>query len=71
MKPILAVLAGVMAVGSQSAAAQDFELTRTVAQGTRFVLRNIIGTVNIDAGSGRTLTVTARKKAGSKGKRAA
>lgn len=67
MKQILAVLAGAMAVGPETARAQDFEFTRTVAQGTRFVLRNVIGTVTIDAGSGRTLTVTARKKAGRHG----
>lgn len=47
--------------------AQEFELTRDLAQGTRFVLRNVVGDVHLEAGTGRTLEVRAKKTAGRRG----
>lgn len=46
---------------------QDFEFRRELATGSRFALRNIIGDVRIEGTSGRTLDVTAVKKAGRRG----
>ncbi len=56
-----------LAAGSKALMAQEFEFIREVAPGSRFVLRNIIGDVRIEAGSGRTLSVIGRKKPGQHG----
>lgn len=48
-------------------ASQDFELRRDLAAGARFTLRNIIGDVVIEPGSGRTLEVRAVKREGRHG----
>lgn len=48
-------------------AAQDFEVRRELAAGSRFALRNIIGDVRVEATSGRQVEVTARKTAGRHG----
>jgi len=45
----------------------DFEFHRELSPGSRFVLRNIIGDVRLEGTSGRTLEVTATKKAGHHG----
>jgi hypothetical protein len=45
----------------------DFEFHRELSPGSRFVLRNIIGDVRLEGTSGRTLEVTAIKKAGRHG----
>lgn len=61
---------GMVAVGAvigTPAQAQDFEIRRELATGSRFVLRNVIGDVRIEGGSGRTVEVTARKQAGRHG----
>jgi hypothetical protein len=50
-----------------SAQRPDFEFHRDLAQGDRFVLRNIIGDIRLEGTSGRTLEVTAIKKAGEHG----
>jgi len=67
MSRFIGVFAAAAVLGSPPASAQDFELKREAAPGSRFVLRNIIGDVRIEAGSGRTLEVVARKKAGRHG----
>jgi len=45
----------------------DFEFRRELAQGKRFYLSDIIGDVSVVGGSGRTVEVTALKKAGRHG----
>jgi len=45
----------------------DFEFHRELSPGSRFVLRNIIGDVRLEGTSGRTIQVTAIKKAGHHG----
>jgi hypothetical protein len=67
MTRVFGAIAVVMTIGSHDGHAQDFEFTREVATGSRFVLRNILGNVHIEAGSGRTVGVTAHKKAGRHG----
>jgi len=48
-------------------AGQDFEFRRELASGSRFAIRNIIGDVRVDGSSGRSVEVTATKKAGRRG----
>lgn len=65
----LAASAGVALLG-RAAAAQgkpDFEFRRELAAGKRFHLSDIIGDVSVVGGSGRTVEVTAIKKAGRHG----
>ena len=61
------MIVAAMVLGTQAGWAQDFEFSREAAAGSRFVLRNIIGDVHVEAGSGRTIGVTARKKPGRHG----
>lgn len=49
------------------AQARDFEFRRDLAAGERFLLRNIVGDVAIEPGSGRALEVTAVKRGGRHG----
>ncbi|NOT08052.1 MAG: DUF4097 family beta strand repeat protein [Gemmatimonadales bacterium] len=61
------LILGVAAALSASAAVQgraDFEFRRELAQGRRFHLSNIIGDVQVTGGNGRTVEVTAVKRAG-------
>ncbi len=64
---VIGTLAVVVGLNSSSVRAQDFEFKRDLAPGSKFVLRNILGDVHVAAGSGRTLSVTARKKPGRHG----
>ena len=64
---LLSVTVLALAAGSPALMAQEFEFIREVAPGSRFVLRNIIGDVRIEAGPGRTLSVSGRKKPGRHG----
>lgn len=64
---VLGTCALLVGLHSPSVRAQDFEFTRDLAPGSTFVLRNIIGDVQVEAGSGRTVSVTARKKPGRHG----
>ncbi|MGE0439437.1 MAG: DUF4097 domain-containing protein [Gemmatimonadales bacterium] len=61
----LVLLAG--AAGAAPMAAQDFELNRQLAPGSRFALRNIIGDIRVEASAGRRLEVTAVKREGRQG----
>ncbi len=63
----IGVLATVLGLNASVLVAQDFEFNRDLAQGSTFVLRNIIGDVRVEAGTGRALSVTARKKPGRHG----
>jgi hypothetical protein len=73
----LAILAGFLFVapiaGSDGPTARppdrssDFEFHRDLAPGRRFYLANIIGNLTVTGGSGRTVEVTAIKKAGRHG----
>jgi hypothetical protein len=67
MKSLLAL--GVVLLFAPRLVAQrnDFEFHRELSAGSRFVLRNIIGDVRLEGTSGRTLEVTAIKKAGHHG----
>ena len=47
--------------------AQDFEFRRDLAGGSRFEVHNIIGDVRVEGYAGRTVEVTAKKKAGRHG----
>ncbi len=67
MKRQLGPLGLILLLGSHAAAAQQFALTRDLAPGSRFVLRNVVGDVHLEAGSGRTLEVRAKKTAGRHG----
>lgn len=49
------------------AVAQDFSFRRDLVVGTHVWVRNVIGDVRVEGGSGRTFEVTARKKAGRHG----
>jgi hypothetical protein len=63
----LTSLAVALGLNASLLVAQDFEFNRDLARGSRFVLRNIMGDVRVEAGSGRALSVTARKKPGRQG----
>lgn len=67
MKPIWVSAVVVSAAVATPAMGQDFEITRDLPSGSRFVLRNVIGDVRLEGGSGRTVEVTARKQAGRHG----
>jgi Toastrack DUF4097 len=58
------VTAGVVPGRAQS---RDFSFRRELSSGAHFALRNIIGDVRIEPASGRTLEVTAVKRAGRHG----
>ena len=61
----LALLSGLAA---QAQPGEDFQFRRELASGRRFHLANIIGDVQVTGGSGRTVEVTARKRAGRYGR---
>ncbi len=68
MKRLMMIGAGLAAfVPPVAAQKNDFELRREMSQGSRFVLRNIVGDVRLEGTTGRTLEVTAIKKAGRHG----
>lgn len=60
-------LAVALTLAASAAPAQDFHFRRELATGTRFAVRNIIGDVRVEAGTGREVEVTARKKPGRHG----
>lgn len=60
-----AALGAAVAVSAQNRT--DFEFRRELAAGKRFHLHNIIGDVQVTGGSGRTVQVSAVKKAGRHG----
>ena len=59
--------AGVATLLASSLTAQGFEFRRELPAGSRFAIRNIIGDVRLEGTSGRTLELTATKKAGRHG----
>ena len=69
MNRALVLNVGLLGLVPSAVAAQrpDFEFRRELSPGRRFALRNIIGDVRLEGGSGRTLEVTAIKKAGRHG----
>lgn len=66
MRPVT-IAAVTTALAVAPLAAQDFRLTRELAAGRAFHLENIIGDVRVTGTSGRTLEVTAVKRAGDDG----
>jgi len=64
MRPLLVVAALLAAPPLGAQGKPDFELRRELAAGRRLYLQNIIGDVRITGGAGRTVEVTALKKAG-------
>ena len=68
MRSGLLLVAGLgFAVGAHAQAKPDFEFRRDLPQGKRFYVSNIIGDVVVLGASGRTVEVTAVKKAGRHG----
>lgn len=63
----MTMVAGLALAVAPSLNGQDFEFRRELPAGGRFAISNIIGDVRIDGTSGRTVEVTARKKAGRHG----
>ena len=65
------ILLAAVALGAAGAVAaqnpSDFEFRRDLAAGKRFHLHNIFGDVQVTGGAGRTVQVTATKKAGRHG----
>lgn len=64
------LIVGILAIGGMAApaAAQDFSFRRDLPVGAHVWVRNVIGDVRIEGGAGRTLEVTARRKAGRHGR---
>jgi putative adhesin len=68
MRASILVLASVSAVASLAAQGRpDFEFRRELATGKRLHVQNIIGDVQVTGGSGRTVEISAVKKAGRHG----
>lgn len=67
MRPTLILAAVASALIVSPIAAQDFRLNRELAPGREFHLSNIIGDVHVVGTTGRTLEVTAVKRAGEHG----
>lgn len=63
----LAAAALGLAAAASAQSRTDFEFHRELADGKRFHLHNIIGDVQVTGGAGRTVQVTATKKAGRHG----
>jgi hypothetical protein len=63
MRPLLVVAALLAAAPLGAQGKPDFELHRELAAGRRLYVQNIIGDVRVTGGSGRTVEVTAVKKA--------
>jgi hypothetical protein len=64
MRPLLVVAALLAAAPLGAQGKPDFELRRELAAGQRLYVQNIIGDVQVTGGPGRTVEVTALKKAG-------
>ena len=64
---LLAAAALGLAAAASAQSRTDFEFRRELAAGKRFHLHNIIGDVQVTGGTGRTVQVTATKKAGRHG----
>jgi hypothetical protein len=64
---LLAAAALGVAAAAPAQSRTDFEFRRELAAGKRFHLHNIIGDVQVTGGAGRTVQVTATKKAGRHG----
>ena len=68
MRASILVLASVSAVAPLAAQGRtDFEFRRDLATGKRLYVQNIIGDVQVSGGSGRTVQISAVKKAGRHG----
>jgi len=68
MHPLPFCLAGLLLAQSVSAqTSTGFDFRRDLASGKRFYLQNIIGNVQVTGGSGRSVEVTAVKRAGRHG----
>lgn len=64
---LLAAAALGVAAAASAQSRTDFEFRRELAAGKRFHLHNIIGDVQVTGGAGRTVQVTATRKAGRHG----
>jgi putative adhesin len=64
MRPLLPLIPVLLAAPLVAQGKPDFELRRELASGKRLYLQNIIGDVHVTGGTGRTVEITAVKKAG-------
>lgn len=68
MRAMMLVAGTILAAGGVAAQGRpDFEFRREMAAGQRFTLQGVIGDLRVTGGSGRTVEVTAVKKAGRHG----